>query len=48
MGIMDQLVKVDEIIEVLTLNFPEKLRDTYDTDSLKTCTFIPFFDKVKP
>ena len=48
MGNMDQLVKIDALIETLTQNLPEKSRDTYDTDALKTCTFIPFFDAIKP
>jgi hypothetical protein len=48
MGNRDQVAKVDKIIDILTSNRPEVLRNTYDTEALKTCTFIPFFDRVKP
>ena len=48
MGHLDQVNKVDEILEILTLNRPENLRITYDTEVFKTHTFIPYFDRVKP
>jgi hypothetical protein len=48
MGNIDQVKKVDEIISTIHRFRPEVLRDTYDTELLKTCTFIPFFDRVKP